>query len=504
MKVGWKPLPGAQTLALSCPCDRILMHGTRGSGKSEVQLAYFLKHVGRGYGRFWRGIVIDRGYKNLDDLLVKAQAIIEKCFPDAQFLSANSDLKWIFPDGEELLFRHMANAKDYRKYHGHEYPFIAFNELTSYGTSEVYDLIESCNRSSFLPDIHSPNPAKPLPEIPLVIFSTTNPFGPGHNWVKKRFIDVAGPGVPVIKQHTVFNPRTKEEETVRLSQVAIFASYRENPYLSVRYIAFLDSITDPMKRRAWLGGDWSVTSGGALDDLWKPSEHVVERFPTPSSWKLNRSFDWGSTHPFAALFWAEANGEEITLPSGMKWCPPNKSLILVDTVYGVELIKVNDRWVPNYGSNRGLKLSAREVARRINEKELSLVESKWITRRPAIGPADGQIYNNNEDETDSIAQKMLDEGIEWYPASKGPGSRKMGLQLVRDTLQAAIEGENPGLFVMAHNEAFLETVPSIPRDEDKPDEVDTTAEDHIFDALAYRLLDDKSVYSANVPVDFAR
>jgi hypothetical protein len=33
-----------------------------------------------------------------------------------------------------------------------------------------------------------------LPPIPLEVFSTTNPYGPGHNWVKAKFIDVAPVG----------------------------------------------------------------------------------------------------------------------------------------------------------------------------------------------------------------------------------------------------------------------------------------------------------------------
>ncbi|WP_237700848.1 hypothetical protein, partial [Citromicrobium sp. JLT1363] len=105
------------------------------------------------------------------------------------------------PTGEELLFRHAKKATDYDNFHGHEYPFIGWNELTKYPTSELYDKLMSTNRSSFSPkrdtprkmghnggppleDDHgeplydTPN-GKPLPPIPLEVFSTTNPNGPG-------------------------------------------------------------------------------------------------------------------------------------------------------------------------------------------------------------------------------------------------------------------------------------------------------------------------------------
>lgn len=502
--VVWSPLPGSQALAISCPCDEILYHGTRGPGKTEAQLAYFVARCGLGYGHHWTGIIFDRGYKNLDDLIAKSLVLIPKVFPKAQFLSAKSDLCWKFPTGEKLLFRHMKTAKDYRQYHGHEYPFIGWNELTSFPTSELYDLMKSCNRSSFIPEEHSPaltpedkriieecrllgEPLpqkvkdKILPDLPLVTFSTTNPHGPGHAWVNKKFIIPAPPGKPVKTTSRVFNPRTGKDEDIITSQVAIFGSYKENRFLDPKYVAFLNSIKDPNKRRAWLGGCWDITSGGALDDLWQPAKAVLPRFPVPAGWKVTRSFDWGSSHPFSVGFWAIANGEEITLPGGRRFCPPARSLVRIGEVYGAELAKTPDgRLRPAYGTNKGLRLSAREVARRIKEAEEELQRGGWIQGAPSPGPADGQIYAVNEDESGSIAQLMAAEGVEWYAADKSKGTRKNGLEMVRVALENTNQGEGPGLYIMDNCESFLETVPTIPRDEDDPDDVDTTAEDHCF------------------------
>ncbi|MWU82355.1 terminase, partial [Escherichia coli] len=49
-KAVWKPLPGSQSLSLSCPCNEILYEGTRGPGKTAAQLARFRRLVGLGYG----------------------------------------------------------------------------------------------------------------------------------------------------------------------------------------------------------------------------------------------------------------------------------------------------------------------------------------------------------------------------------------------------------------------------------------------------------------------
>jgi hypothetical protein len=60
--------------------------------------------------------------------------------------------------------------------------------------------------------------------------------------------------------------------------------------------------------------------------------------------------------------------------------------------------------------------------------------------------------------------------------------------LIRDRLEAAVRGEGPGLYFMRNCEASIETLPSLPRDEEKIDDVDTSAEDHCYDMVRYRVL----------------
>ncbi len=476
----WEPLPGSQTAAISCPCNHILYEGTRGPGKTDAQLMYFRRFVGQGYGRYWRGVIFDREYKNLDDLVSKSQRWYPQFQDGARFLSSRSDYKWVWPTGEELLFRQIKKASDYWNYHGQEFPFIGWNELSKFPTSEQYDSMMSCNRCSFRSDLHSPDKENPLPEVPLVTFATTNPYGPGHNWVKLRFIDPAPAGTVVRKTINVFNPRTKQREDIVKTQVRIFGSYKENIYLSPEYIAELEGIKDKNKRRAWLWGDWDIVAGGAFDDLWDENIHIVPRFKVPATWYVDRTFDWGSTHPFSVAWWAEANGDEATLEDGSKFCPPRGTLLRIHEWYGTEEI----------GSNRGLRYSATKIAKGIKMIEARLYDGGWIDRACKIWPgaADGQIYQVREKDVDTIAKKMADEQVEWVEADKSPGSRINGLQLVRDRLEASLLKEGKGLYIMNHCRAFISTFPVLPRDEDKPDDVDTDAEDHPYDETRYRVL----------------
>lgn len=481
-KIVWQPLPGSQELVLSCPCNHILHEGTRGPGKTDGQLMKYRRNVGLGYGAYWRGCIFDHEYKNLDDLINKSQRWFPQFEDGAKFLSGTGQLKWVWPTGEELLFRVVAKTADYWNYHGQEFPFIGWNELTKYANSELYDMMMSCNRSSFLPEEHVQldQMGKPylLPEMPLIVHSTTNPFGPGHNWVKRKFIDVAPPGVVVRKETEAFNPRTQKREIITKTQVRIFGSYKENRYLSPEYIAELESMTNVNRRRAWLWGDWDIVAGGMFDDVWDSETHIVQRFPIPSAWNLDRSFDWGSTHPFWVGWWAEANGETVQLPDGTEWTPARGSLILIHEWYGTAEV----------GTNKGLMLSAKDVATGITQREEALRAGRWINRKVLAGPADNQIDNVINKDTDTIADIMADNKVSWTKSDKARGSRKNGVQLFRDRLQASTRAEGPAIYFMSHCSGALQTIPVLPRDEDDPDDVDTAAEDHPWDGVRYRVL----------------
>ena len=498
LNVVWRPLEGSQALALSCPAHQILYEGTRGPGKTDAQLMAFRKNVGIGYGRFWRGVIFDREYKNLDDLVSKALPWVPLFQDGARWLSSNSDYKWVWPTGEELLFRQVKRDGDYWNFHGAEFPFIGWNELSKYPMPTLFDAMMSCNRSSFRPEDHPiivpGDPAlRYLPEIPLVVFATTNPYGPGHNWVKKRFIDVAEPGQLVRRVMNVFNPRTKMRQDIVKYQVRIFGSYKENIYLSPEYVAELESIRDENKRRAWLWGDWDIVAGGALDDVWRQDVHKLPRFKIPKTWRVDRSMDWGSTHPFSIGWWAEANGEEAIMPDGSTFCPPPGTLIRINEWYG-----------SNGHPNEGVKMSAKNVARGILEREKLMLEQGWIVTKPHPGPADNQIYNVTEKDTDTIAKKMEDEGVIWTKSDKSPGSRINGLQLARDRLEASIDRQGPGLYVCENCRDWISLVPILPRDEKIPDDVDTDAEDHPWDDTRYRVLASDNRTATEIPVAFLR
>lgn len=501
-RIAWRPLRGSQTLALSCPAHIILYHGTRGPGKTDSQLMRFRRWVGAGFGRHWRGIIFDREYKNLDDLVSKSM----RWFPNIgdasmkpRFLSSKSDYRWVWPTGEELLFRAVKRTTDYWAYHGQEFPFIGWNELTKYPTDELFEAMMSCNRSSFRPqdfpiiDNESGEVSYP-PQLPLEVFATCNPHGAGHNWVKKRFINAAPMGKIVRKYVNVFNPQTQQREDVVKTQVHLFGSYRENVYLSPEYIAELEGITDKNKRKAWLGGSWDIIAGGMFDDSWDSDYHILEAFVLPHTWKLDRSFDWGSSAPFSVGWWAESDGSDVQLADG-SWR---------STVRG-DLFRIAEWYGTSGKANQGLHMLANDIAAGIVEREIAM----GLYGRVKPGPADNSIWdveNGNSIAADMARPVKINgkayKGITWTRSDKSAGSRKAGWERTRKYLKDALPAyviakdgkavrvprERPGMFVFRQCKYFIDLFPVLPRSEKDPDDVDSDAEDHIGDEVRYRIL----------------
>lgn len=515
-KIVWAPLAGSQTLSQSCPANTILFHGTRGPGKTDSQLMRFRRRVGLGYGRFWRGVIFDREYKNLDDLISKSLRWFPEFGDGARFISSKSDYKWTWPTGEELLFRAIKREAEYWGYHGAEFPFIGWNELTKYPTDVLFDMMLSCNRSSFRPqdypvtidgkryeetgEIHllndwdSDGVEHLLPEIPLEVFATCNPYGAGHNWVKKRFINASAPGRIFKRTINVFNPRTQKREDVVKTQVHLFGSYKENKFLSPEYVAELETMSDPNKRRAWLFGDWDVVAGGMFDDVWDRTQNIVAEFRLPKDWKMFHTFDWGSSHPFSVGWWAESDGSDYQLPDGT-W----KSTVRGDQFRFAE-------WYGWSGkSNVGLRMIDVDISKGIIQRELAM----GIYGRVLPGAADSSIWdvlNGNSYAANMLKPVKINgtmyNGVEFRRSDKSKGSRIAGWEKMRKYIRNAhkqyiklpngvmvpVPREQPGLFVFEGCKCFIDLVPNLPRDEIEQDDVDSEAEDHIGDETRYHFL----------------
>jgi hypothetical protein len=347
----------------------------------------------------------------------------------------------------------MERPADYWNYHGHEYPWIGIEELTSWPTGECYQLMKSCCRS-------------PQEGIPRKYRSTCNPWGPGHNWVKAYFPDTAPPGVPF---------RDKEDGEYR---VWIHGELSENQVLMTADPGYRnrlrDMATSPEQLKAWLYGDWDIVAGGMFDDVWNRSIHVVQPFVIPSTWKVNRSFDWGFSRPFSVGWWAESDGTPP--PAGRQY--PRGTLFRIHEWYG---------W--SGAVNEGIRMNADDIARGILQRDEQL-QKTILHHHPQIkpGPADPSIFDASTGP--SIAIQMKNAGVAWTPGNNA--SRVQRWQVFRIRLKNSLKTpmEDPGLFIFdTCTDGFIRTIPVLQRDEKKIDDINSDEEDHVADETGYRIMD---------------
>lgn len=433
------------------------------SGNSDSLLLDFASGVGKGYGKGWRGVLFRKEFGDLDDIVRKVETIFPKIYGEEnfRFLKSKSEYTAVWKTGEALLLRNLPNEDAYREYHGHSYAWIGFEELTQWPDDKAYRLMFSCARS-------------PAAGVPVRgIRSTSNPYGIGHNWVKKRFRLPQGFG-KVIRL-----PR-------EAPRVAIQSDLRENFVLlhtNPNYPNLIrQAASNPAQEKAWIDGDWNVTTGGMFDDLWDTRTHIIPSVhpsSIPLGWKLNRSYDHGSAKPFCVLWWAESNGEPAHLPDGRVIGQVPGDLLLFAEWYGT-----------TGEPDVGVRMTASKIAQGILDRQRD-----WrISHRVRVGPADANIYakETTQGTNRSPADDMEAAGVLWTPADMSSGSRKRGYQMIRARLSASrpnVDGtrEFPGLFVCERCLHWLELVPSAPRSTEDQDELPKKYEDHPVDATRYRV-----------------
>lgn len=475
--VVWAPQAGSQEEFMSCPLFECLYHGTRGGGKTDALIMDFAQDVGKGYGEAWRGILFRETYPQLADVVAKSTRWFRQIFPKARF--NKSRMAWEWETGEVLLLRHMKHPDDYWNYHGHEYPWIGFEELTNWADDRCYKSMFACCRSSALPR-----------EAPRKIRATTNPYGVGHGWVKLRF-RLAGRW-----QDTIVVTDSRDlDGNIEKPRAAIHSHLKENRILLETDPTYEQTIAgaalNAAMAAAWLRGDWDVVAGGMFDDVWSPEFNDVRRFEIPLTWRIDRAFDWGSSAPFSVGWYAQSDGSDLLLEDGR----------LVSTIRG-DLFRIKEWYGWTGRPNEGTRSLATEVTEGIVERELiwGYREIGGRTSRAKPGPADSSIYTVENGR--SIGMDMerpvringyVYSGVKWTRADKSPGSRVAGWERMRKMLKAAHprEGaprEQPALFIVgAECEQFLRTVLTLPRDQKNLDDVDTDAEDHIADEVRYRV-----------------
>jgi hypothetical protein len=104
------------------------------------------------------------------------------------------------------------------------------------------------------------------------------------------------------------------------------------------------------------------------------------------------------------------------------------------------------------------------------------------------GVLDSSLWHNRGDSGPSLAEQMIMKGCKWRPSDRSKGSRVAGKNEIHRRLQVDDFTEEPRLVVFNNCLNLISQLPSIPLSKNNPEDVDTHAEDHLYDALRYGVM----------------
>lgn len=434
-----------QKLFHASNANEILYGGAAGGGKTKAIVMDALFRCLKSPGT--TACIFRRTYQELEDTDIKeAQA----SYPEglATYNAGRHEFRLV--NGSKILFRHCENAADRFKYSGIEIQFMYFDELTAF-EQVVYDFLKTRLRAK-----------KALGVVPI-IRSASNPGNIGHGWVKKMFVD-AGPYMSIQTQE-IYSETLHKTKVIRTQYIPSLAM--ENPFITDDYIFELEQ-KPPALRAALLNGDWDSFEGQVFTEFVNDPEHYVDRirthviepFEIPMDWPRYFAFDHGYSKPFACQWWASDFQGRLYLYREWYGCKPRQA-------------------------NVGLELSPSEIVEGILSREEEETKNNLHIDRVA----DPAIFDKSRG--DSVADQMAPgfngrkQGVLF---SRGDHSRMPGKMQVHERLRFDENGK-PGMYIFKNCYDWIRTVPNLPYSSKKPEDIDSEAEDHDYDAMRYLFMD---------------
>lgn len=265
---------------------------------------------------------------------------------------------------------------------------------------------------------------------PVMFLAATNPGGIGHGYVKRKYIDVVPP-------NTVY-----EDPISGITQIFIPAKLTDHVSEAFKrsYGRQLDAITDLQLRGALRDGDWDTFAGQVFVE-WMYDKHVIEPFTIPDHWTRWRSMDYGNHN---TTLWHALDPE-------------------TEHEYVYREYRT-DTFMP-------IKDKAKHT--------LMLEQGENV----AFGFADPAIWKGAADHNTgkTVAQLYEENGVKWMPANN---DRVAGLAIVHDSFAIMPDGKAKTRFFSTCLNS-IRTIPALPYDPIKTDDVDTKADDHDYDAYRY-------------------
>ena len=432
-----------QALAHKVHVDELLYGGAGGGGKSRWARAEAVLLCLRVPGV--RVVIFRRTFKDLQRSVVME---LRKEIPRQLATYNKTDHEFKFANGSILELGHLQRETDLDKYQGAEYQLVVFEEATHFTLDQYLYLKSRLRTAGDLRDRLQAIGLRPR------MIATANPGGVGHNWVKARFVDPVASG-------TVFRTRPSAEEPNPGTRCYIPARATDNPSLNPEYHDLLNALPEN-RRKAMRDGDWNILDGVRFAG-WREGAHVIDPGELPIPMLTGQKVicvDYGFSAPFAAVWLCKLHDDLV---------------VAYREVYGTELTAVQQAELIR-------DLSAEEEAETGDKIPIVMDPAMW--RRQ-----DASAHKTLDPNAPPVGSPAHDyQRVLNRTPHKGVNARTHGWNLLDEKLRIRPEDGLPRFLVYSSCRDLIRTLPSLPRDRRNPEDVDTTTEDHLADALRYGLM----------------
>lgn len=427
-----RPTP-FQATVLSIPEDHfIFLGGGRGGGKSFALQLLILRHCNQ-YRHRARVLVTRRRLKSLLQFAEELRGLLRSAYGSGVSYNLNDNIFRV-PNGATVQLTHCESS--------------AALQDTVQGMSFSLIVVDEAGEGPELPVIDSLALTLRSPGVPLRMILAGNPGGANHSALAERYVTGREPFAPFefADQKWVYAPSTVDD----------------NPHLPDPYRKNFEVLrhTDPALYKAHRHGDWSAIVGDYFGGIWFPDRAIFDHHEVPPEMfsTLKVSIDWGSAAPCASVLGGRL-AYDVRLSDDRVM--PRGAWVIYDEHFECD---------PN-NISRGTGRTPGQIAPALHRMA---ARSRMRARGLIDSAAEARTAGRAEA---SIADLFRAAGVRVSPAKKG--ARVPRFEHLKSLMA------NGEFFVAARCRYWLATVPALPRDPRNPEDVDTSANDHLLDATSY-------------------